>query len=53
MISEDGDWLGVVELPDGLRILDIRGGRILGVLRDELEVQSVAVFEVTFSDQPD
>ncbi len=53
VISEDGDWLGVVELPDGLRILDIRGGRILGVLRDELEVQSVAVFEVTFSDQPD
>jgi hypothetical protein len=45
VMSMDGQSLGVVDLPDDLRILDIRQGRILGVVRDDLDVQSVAVLE--------
>ena len=44
VISPDGEWLGQVETPPGFRILDVAGGLVLGVLRDEMDVESVVVY---------
>ena len=46
VISPDGEWLGQVVTPPRFRILDVTGGLVLGVLRDEMDVESVAVYEV-------
>ncbi|MDE2806030.1 MAG: hypothetical protein OXN18_12885 [Gemmatimonadota bacterium] len=46
VISPDGEWLGQVEAPPRFRILDVTGGLVLGVLRDEMDVQNVVVYEV-------
>ena len=46
VVGADGAWLGTVEMPEGFRLLDVRGNRVLGVLVDELGVESVAVFEL-------
>ena len=43
VISSDGEWLGKVETPPRFRILDIAGGLVLGVLRDEMDVENVVV----------
>ena len=39
-------WLGVFEPPAGFSLLATAGGRVLGVETDEMEVESVAVYEV-------
>ena len=49
IFSSDGLWLGRVAVPDGLQVLDVAGGRVLGVERDEMDVQSVVVYEITGS----
>ena len=46
VISRDGEWLGMVDAPPGLRILDVGWGRVLGVMTDEMGVESVAVYEL-------
>ncbi len=46
VISPDGEWLGQVETPPRFRILDVTGGLVLGVLRGEMDVQNVVVYEV-------
>lgn len=46
VIAPDGEWLGQVETPPRFRILDVTGGLVLGVLRDEMDVQNVVVYEV-------
>ena len=46
VISSDGEWLGKVEAPPRLRILDVTGGLVLGVLRDEMEVENLVVYEL-------
>ena len=46
MIARDGEWLGMVDAPTGLRILDVGWGRVLGVVTDEMGVESVAVYEL-------
>lgn len=46
VISSDGEWLGQVETPPRFRILDVTGGLVLGVLRDEMEVENVVVYEM-------
>ena len=46
VISADGDWLGTVEAPPGLRILDAAQGLVLGVQRDRMDVESVVVYEL-------
>ncbi len=46
VISADGEWLGTVEAPPRLRILDVAGGLVLGLLRDEMDVESVVVYEL-------
>lgn len=49
LFSPDGVWIGDVESPEGLRILDIREGRVLGVWRDELDVPRVRVHRIVGS----
>ena len=46
VISADGEWLGTVEGPPGLRILDVAHGLVLGVQRDEMDVESVVLYEM-------
>lgn len=46
VISSEGEWLGQVEAPPRFRILDVAGGLVLGVLRDEMDVESVVVYEM-------
>ncbi len=46
VISPAGEWLGKVYAPSGLRILDVAAGRVLGVLKDEMDVESVVVYEL-------
>ena len=46
VISPDGEWLGQVETPPRFRILDVTGGLVLGVLRDDMDVENVVVYEV-------
>lgn len=49
VFSPDGEWLGEVDAPPGLRILDVAYGRVLGVVTDEMDVQSVVVYELVGS----
>ena len=44
ILSPEGLWLGSLDLPDGLRILDVVGERVLGVVKDEMDVESVVVW---------
>ena len=46
VISADGEWLGTVEAPPRLRILDVAGRLVLGLLRDEMDVESVVVYDL-------
>ena len=49
VVSADGEWLGTVEAPPRLRILDVARGLVLGSLRDETDVERVVVYELTGS----
>lgn len=46
VIAPDGEWLGRVEVPPRFRILDVAHGLVLGMEVDEMDVESVAVYEV-------
>ena len=46
VFSPNGEWLGRVDAPAGLRILDVAGGRVLGVVKDEMDIESVVVYEL-------
>ncbi len=46
VISPDGEWLGQVETPSRFRVLDVTGGLVLGVLRDDMDLENVAVYEL-------
>lgn len=43
VFGPDGTWLGWVELPFRMRVLDIGSDRILGVQKDEFDIQAVVV----------
>ena len=47
VFSGEGEWLGTVEAPPGLRILDVAGGLVLGSLRDEMDLERVVVYVLT------
>ena len=48
VISSDGEWLGMVETPARFQILDVTGGLVLGVLRDnDTDAENVVVYEIT------
>jgi len=46
VIAPDGTWLGTVNVPPGFRILDVAGGLVLGMELDEMDVESVVVYEL-------
>ncbi len=46
VIGPDGEWLGVLESPESFRLLDVAGGRVLGVFKDDLDVEHVVVYEL-------
>ena len=46
VFSPDGEWLGRVTVPDGLRVVDVAAGRVLGVMKGEMDVESVVVYEL-------
>ena len=46
VVAPDGEWLGTVEAPPGFRMLDVAGGLVLGVARDEMDVESVVMYEL-------
>lgn len=46
VLAPDGEWLGTVQAPPTLRILDVAGGLVLGVERDELDAESLVVYEL-------
>jgi hypothetical protein len=46
VITADGTWQGRVTLPDRFRILDVRRDRVLGVHRDSMDVESLAVYRI-------
>ncbi len=46
VIAPDGQWLGTVEAPPGFRVLDVAHELVLGVARDEMDVESVVVYEL-------
>lgn len=47
VISSDGEWLGTVEVPPRFRILDVAAVSVLGVELDEMDVEAVAVYELS------
>jgi len=46
VIAPDGTWLGTVDAPPRFRILDVAGGLVLGMQVDEMDVESVAVYDL-------
>ena len=46
VIGADGEWLGTVEAPPKLTILDVAHGLVLGVQPNEMDVETVVVYEL-------
>ena len=46
VFSPDGLWLGRVAVPEGLRVFDVNRGRVLGVMKGEMDVLNVVVYEL-------
>ena len=46
IFSPEGHLLGSLNVPDGMRVLDVAGGRVLGVVMDEMDVESVVAWEL-------
>lgn len=44
--SPDGLWLGRVTVPEGLRLFDVNRRRVLGVMKGDMDVESVVVYEL-------
>ena len=45
LVGSDGVWLGTLEAPPGFTLLDVAGNRLLGVVKDEFDVESIAVYQ--------
>ena len=46
VVARDGEWLGTVDAPLGLQILDVAHGYVLGVLEPQTRRESVVVYEL-------
>jgi hypothetical protein len=47
VLSPDGRWVARVRIPENVSVLDIRGDRLLGVARDEFDVEQAVVYTIT------
>ncbi len=47
VLDADGTWLGTVEVPDGFRVTDVTMETVLGVWRDEVDVEHPQVLRLT------
>lgn len=47
IFSPDGIWLGDVEAPERLRVMDARGGVVLGIWHDDLDVPYIQLHRLT------
>ena len=43
VLGSSGEWLGTVQMPEGLALAQVTNGRVYGVYRDELGVATVRV----------
>jgi hypothetical protein len=46
VLSPEGEWLGTVETPEDLFLREVTGDRIIGVRRDEMDVETVEVYRL-------
>ncbi|MCG6954642.1 MAG: hypothetical protein LJF04_01510 [Gemmatimonadetes bacterium] len=46
VFGPSGGWLGRVDMPPDLEVMDIQGGFVAGVWRDELDVQHVRLYRI-------
>lgn len=46
ILASDGTWLGDVRTPVGVRLLDVSRNRALGVVTDDLGVESIMLYEL-------
>lgn len=46
VFDAEGRWLGRVEMPADLEVMDIHGGFVIGLWRDELDVQQVRLHRI-------
>lgn len=46
VVARDGRYLGGIEFPRAIRLLDISGDMVLGVEYDEFDVQAVALYRL-------
>ncbi len=46
VLASSGEWLGTVQMPDGLALEQVANGRVYGVHRDELGVATVRVHRI-------
>jgi hypothetical protein len=49
LVDPEGIWLGTLESPPGFKVLDVSGDRVLGVVRDDFDVETIAVYELRMS----
>ena len=47
ILDADGTWLGTVEVPDRFRVMELRMDTMLGVWRDEVDVEHPQVLRLT------
>ena len=52
VIAPYGTWLGTVDTPPRFRVLDVAGGLVLGMQVDEMDVESVVVYELVGRQAP-
>ena len=46
IVAADGTWLGEIEFPVPIQVLDITESHVLGVERNELDVQAVVLYRI-------
>ena len=46
VLSSEGQWLGVVQMPDGFTLSQVARGRVYGVHRDELGIATARVYRL-------
>lgn len=52
VVSAAGAWMGTVEFPMPFLVMDIRGDLVVGAFTDDLDVQAIAVYRISFRADP-